>query len=52
VVTNDVSARDVQLPNTQFYETKSYPTFTSVGPALVRRLAALARPGRIRRRAC
>ena len=25
VVTNDVSARDVQLPNTQFYETKSQP---------------------------
>ena len=35
VVTNDVSARDVQLPKTQFYEGKSYPTFTPVGPALV-----------------
>ena len=35
VVTNDVSARDVQLPKTQFYESKSYPTFTPVGPALV-----------------
>ncbi|WP_054815653.1 fumarylacetoacetate hydrolase family protein [Nocardia arizonensis] len=35
VVTNDVSARDVQLPKTQFYEAKSYPTFTPVGPALV-----------------
>ncbi len=35
VVTNDVSARDVQLPQTQFYEGKSYPTFTPVGPALV-----------------
>lgn len=35
VVTNDVSARDVQLPQTQFYEAKSYPTFTPVGPALV-----------------
>lgn len=34
-VTNDVSARDVQLPQTQFYEAKSYPTFTPVGPALV-----------------
>jgi 2-keto-4-pentenoate hydratase/2-oxohepta-3-ene-1,7-dioic acid hydratase in catechol pathway len=35
VVTNDVSARDVQLPKTQFYESKSYPTFTPVGPLLV-----------------
>ncbi|MFQ6398724.1 fumarylacetoacetate hydrolase family protein [Nocardia sp. KC 131] len=35
VVTNDVSARDIQLPKTQFYEAKSYPTFTPVGPALV-----------------
>ena len=34
VVTNDVSARDVQLPQTQFYEAKSYPTFTPVGPWL------------------
>lgn len=35
VVTNDVSARDVQLPKTQFFEAKSYPTFTPVGPSLV-----------------
>lgn len=35
VVTNDISARDIQLPQTQFYEAKSYPTFTPVGPALV-----------------
>jgi 2-keto-4-pentenoate hydratase/2-oxohepta-3-ene-1,7-dioic acid hydratase in catechol pathway len=35
VVTNDVSARDVQLPKTQFYESKSYPTFTPIGPAVV-----------------
>ncbi len=35
MVTNDVSARDVQLPKTQFYESKSYPTFTPVGPRLV-----------------
>lgn len=35
VVVNDISARDVQLPKTQFYEAKSYPTFTPVGPALV-----------------
>ncbi|OMC09496.1 fumarylacetoacetase [Mycolicibacter heraklionensis] len=33
-VTNDVSARDIQLPQTQFYEAKSYPSFTPVGPAL------------------
>jgi len=35
VVANDVSARDIQLPQTQFYEAKSYPTFTPVGPELV-----------------
>lgn len=35
VVTNDVSARDLQLPKTQFYEAKSYPTFTPTGPRLV-----------------
>ncbi len=35
VVTNDISARDIQLPQTQFYEAKSYPSFTPVGPALV-----------------
>jgi 2-keto-4-pentenoate hydratase/2-oxohepta-3-ene-1,7-dioic acid hydratase in catechol pathway len=35
VVTNDVSARDIQLPKGQFYESKSYPTFTPVGPRLV-----------------
>ena len=35
VVTNDVSARDLQLPKTQFFESKSYPTFTPAGPALV-----------------
>ncbi|MFE3442607.1 fumarylacetoacetate hydrolase family protein [Nocardia sp. NPDC059180] len=35
VVTNDISARDVQLPQTQYYEGKSYPTFTPTGPALV-----------------
>ena len=35
VVTNDVSARDVQLPKTQFFESKSYPSFTPTGPALV-----------------
>ena len=35
VLANDVSARDVQLTRTQFYESKSYPTFTPVGPRLV-----------------
>ncbi|WP_456696673.1 fumarylacetoacetate hydrolase family protein [Aeromicrobium sp. P5_D10] len=35
VITNDVSARDVQLPKTQFYESKSYPTFTPTGPLLL-----------------
>jgi 2-keto-4-pentenoate hydratase/2-oxohepta-3-ene-1,7-dioic acid hydratase in catechol pathway len=32
---NDVSARDVQLEKGQFYESKSYPTFTPTGPRLV-----------------
>ena len=50
-VTNDVSARDIQLPQTQFYEAKSYPTFTPVGPALVLVDAAeLARFGDLRLR--
>jgi 2-keto-4-pentenoate hydratase/2-oxohepta-3-ene-1,7-dioic acid hydratase in catechol pathway len=35
LVTNDVSARDIQLTKAQFFESKSYPTFTPVGPALV-----------------
>lgn len=35
VITNDVSARDQQLPKTQFYESKSYRTFTPTGPRLV-----------------
>ncbi|MFE8957436.1 fumarylacetoacetate hydrolase family protein [Streptomyces massasporeus] len=34
VITNDISARDVQLTKTQFYESKSYPTFTPTGPNL------------------
>ncbi|HEV2919762.1 MAG TPA: fumarylacetoacetate hydrolase family protein, partial [Actinomycetota bacterium] len=33
--TNDVTARDVQLEKGQFYESKSYPTFTPTGPRLV-----------------
>jgi 2-keto-4-pentenoate hydratase/2-oxohepta-3-ene-1,7-dioic acid hydratase in catechol pathway len=50
-VTNDVSARDIQLPQTQFYEAKSYPTFTPVGPDLVLLDAAeLARFGDLRLR--
>jgi 2-keto-4-pentenoate hydratase/2-oxohepta-3-ene-1,7-dioic acid hydratase in catechol pathway len=43
VVTNDVSARDVQLSKGQFYESKSYPTFTPVGPRLT-----LVEPGEIK----
>ncbi|MGV9738886.1 fumarylacetoacetate hydrolase family protein [Nocardia farcinica] len=35
IIANDVSARDVQLPKTQFYESKSYPGFTPAGPRLV-----------------
>jgi 2-keto-4-pentenoate hydratase/2-oxohepta-3-ene-1,7-dioic acid hydratase in catechol pathway len=44
VVTNDVSARDLQLPKTQFFEAKSYPTFTPVGPVLL-----LLEPGELNR---
>ncbi|WP_219602176.1 fumarylacetoacetate hydrolase family protein [Nonomuraea indica] len=35
VMADDVSARDVQLSKSQFYESKSYPTFTPLGPRLV-----------------
>ncbi|PZG52016.1 fumarylacetoacetase [Spongiactinospora gelatinilytica] len=35
VIADDVSARDVQLSKSQFYESKSYPTFTPLGPRLV-----------------
>ncbi len=34
VLVNDVSARDVQLPEMQFYKGKSYRTFGPVGPFL------------------
>jgi len=34
VLLNDVSARDVQLPETQFYKGKSYRTFGPAGPWL------------------
>jgi 2-keto-4-pentenoate hydratase/2-oxohepta-3-ene-1,7-dioic acid hydratase in catechol pathway len=34
IVANDVSARQLQLIKTQFYEAKSYPTFTPAGPWL------------------
>jgi 2-keto-4-pentenoate hydratase/2-oxohepta-3-ene-1,7-dioic acid hydratase in catechol pathway len=34
VVADDVSARQIQLTKTQFYEAKSYPTFTPAGPWL------------------
>jgi len=49
VVADDVSARQVQLVNTQFYESKSYPTFTPVGPWLTLVDASdLARLGSLR----
>jgi 2-keto-4-pentenoate hydratase/2-oxohepta-3-ene-1,7-dioic acid hydratase in catechol pathway len=34
VIANDVSARDIQLPQGQWYKGKSYPTFCPVGPYL------------------
>ena len=34
VIANDISARQIQLTKTQFYESKSYPTFTPAGPWL------------------
>jgi 2-keto-4-pentenoate hydratase/2-oxohepta-3-ene-1,7-dioic acid hydratase in catechol pathway len=34
VVVNDYSARDIQVPQTQFYKGKSYRTFGPVGPYL------------------
>jgi 2-keto-4-pentenoate hydratase/2-oxohepta-3-ene-1,7-dioic acid hydratase in catechol pathway len=34
-IVNDVSARDVQLPQAQFYKGKSYRTFGPVGPCLL-----------------
>jgi 2-keto-4-pentenoate hydratase/2-oxohepta-3-ene-1,7-dioic acid hydratase in catechol pathway len=49
VVANDVSARQIQLVKTQFYEAKSYPTFTPAGPWLTLVDAAgLARLGSLR----
>jgi len=49
VVANDVSARQIQLVKTQFYESKSYPTFTPVGPWLTLVDASdLARLGSLR----
>jgi 2-keto-4-pentenoate hydratase/2-oxohepta-3-ene-1,7-dioic acid hydratase in catechol pathway len=49
VVTNDISARQIQLTKTQFYESKSYPTFTPAGPWLALADAAdLARIGSLR----
>lgn len=49
VVANDVSARQIQLVKTQFYEAKSYPTFTPAGPWLALVDAAdLARLGTLR----
>jgi 2,4-diketo-3-deoxy-L-fuconate hydrolase len=34
VIGNDVSARDIQIPQTQFYKEKSYRTFCPIGPVL------------------
>lgn len=34
VIANDVSARDVQIPQTQFYKGKSHRTFCPTGPVL------------------
>jgi 2-keto-4-pentenoate hydratase/2-oxohepta-3-ene-1,7-dioic acid hydratase in catechol pathway len=49
VAANDVSARQIQLTKTQFYEAKSYPTFTPIGPWLTLVDAAdLARLGSLR----
>jgi 2-keto-4-pentenoate hydratase/2-oxohepta-3-ene-1,7-dioic acid hydratase in catechol pathway len=49
VVANDISARQIQLTKTQFYEAKSYPTFTPAGPWLALASAAdLARLGSLR----
>jgi len=53
VVSNDVSARQIQLTKTQFYEAKSYPTFTPAGPWLTLVDAAdLARLGSLRLTLC
>jgi 2-keto-4-pentenoate hydratase/2-oxohepta-3-ene-1,7-dioic acid hydratase in catechol pathway len=49
VVADDISARQIQLTKTQFYEAKSYPTFTPVGPWLtVTDAADLARLSSLR----
>ena len=34
VIVNDISARDIQIPQMQFYKGKSYRTFGPVGPRL------------------
>lgn len=34
VIVNDISARDIQIPQMQFYKGKSYRTFGPVGPVL------------------
>jgi 2-keto-4-pentenoate hydratase/2-oxohepta-3-ene-1,7-dioic acid hydratase in catechol pathway len=49
VVANDVSARDVQLPQGQWYKGKSYRTFCPIGPYLcVPELHELARWSELR----
>ncbi len=42
LIANDVSARDVQIPQGQWYKGKSYPTFCPLGPIL-----GLLEPGEI-----
>ena len=44
VIVNDISARDIQIPEMQFYKGKSYRTFGPVGPYL-----CLLEPGDVRR---
>jgi 2-keto-4-pentenoate hydratase/2-oxohepta-3-ene-1,7-dioic acid hydratase in catechol pathway len=49
VVADDISARQIQITKTQFYEAKSYPTFTPAGPWLTLVDAAdLAKLGSLR----
>jgi len=53
VLLDDVSARDVQLPETQFYKGKSYRTFGPAGPVLALVTAEeLRRFGELRLRLC
>jgi len=44
VITNDITARDIQIPQMQFYKGKSYRTFGPTGPYL-----CLLEPGDVQR---